>query len=143
MSTRPVVSDASIMRIRTSRIGLLTIHATAPIVAGEISDSDLTFTVRLDEVSTGNPLLDPEVHALIHEITTGTLTFTGQRDGDTFTGKATAGQISVPLDLSAHEGEGVVAVAGTSTFSDLHVPLPGMGHVQHLEVDIDGNLHLG
>lgn len=131
------------MSIRTSRIGLLSIHATAPIVHGEISDSNLTFTVRLDEVSTGNPLLDPEVHALIHQITTGTLTFTGHRDGDTFTGTATAGQISVPLDLSATVSEEVVAVAGTSSFSDVHVPLPGMGHVKHLEVDIDGNLHLG
>lgn len=130
------------MNIKTSRIGLLTIHATAPIVDGHMSDSHLTFTVRIDEVNTGNPLLDPEIHALIHEVTSGTLTFTGQRAGEVYSGSATAGQITVPLDLSTTIEESQVLVAGTSTFQDVHVPLPGLGHIKHLSVDIDGSLHL-
>lgn len=130
------------MHIKTSRIGLLTIHATAPIIDGHWSDRDLTFTVRIDEVNTGNPLLDPELHALIHEVTRGILTFNGQRDGDVYSGAATAGQITVPLDLSATVDESQVALAGTSTFQDVHVPLPGMGHIKHLAVDIDGSLYL-
>lgn len=130
------------MRVRTSRIGLLTINATAPIVDGQLTDSSLSFRVRIDEVSTGNPLVDPELHALIHELTSGTLTFDGQRNGQVYTGKASAGQITIPLDLSATLDEAVVTLTGTSVFSDLHLPLPGMGHIKHLEVDIDGNLHL-
>ncbi len=142
VTQRKVLSENSSMNIKTSRIGLLTIHATAPIVDGQLSDSDLTFTVRIDEVNTGNPLLDPELHALIHEITSGTLTFSGQRDGDVYSGHATAGQISVPLALSTTIQQSEVAVAGTSTFEDVHVPLPGLGHIRHLAVDIDGSLYL-
>lgn len=142
VTDRKVLSTNSSMKITTSRIGLLTIHATAPIVEGHISDTHLTFTVRIDEVNTGNPLLDPELHALIHEVTSGTLTFTGQRTGEVYAGSATAGQITVPLELSTTIDESEVAVAGNSTFQNVHLPLPGMGHIKHLSVDIDGSLYL-
>lgn len=137
-----VISTKSRMRIRTSRIGPLTFTASAPIVDGTVSDSELTFTVRIDEVATGNPLLDPELHALIHRLTSGTLTFSGRRQGHSFRGQASAGDITIPLDLSADAGDAAMEVVGSSTFHDLHVPLPGMGHIEHLEVDIDGHLFL-
>ena len=142
MSTRKILGDASSMHIRTNRIGLLTIHATAPVVDGTITEEALSFTVRIDHVDTGNPLLDPELHALIHQLTTGVLTFTGQRAGDVFSGQAQAGEIVVPLDLSAAPDSGALRVEGTSRFQDIHVPLPGLGHIRHLQVDIDGTLHL-
>lgn len=142
MTGRKVIGESSTVAIKTNRIGLLTIHASAPIVHGEITDTDLTFTVRIDEVRTGNPLLDPELHALIHEVTSGVLEFSGQREGDVFSGNATAGQITVPLDLAAEEEQASVSVRGTSSFTDIHLPLPGLSHIHHLEVDIDGRLHL-
>ena len=142
MSSRKVVSTDSSMQIRINRIGLLTIHAVAPVVAGEVTDTDLTFTVSIEQVQTGNPLLDPELHALIHEISSGTLQFSGQRQGAVYSGKATAGDITVPLELALTSEDEAVAISGTSTFSDLHVPLPGLGHIKHLQVDIDGRLHL-
>ena len=129
------------MHVRTNRIGLLTIHASAPVVDGEVSDSDLHFTVRIDQVDTGNPLLDPELHALIHQLTSGELTFTGRRDGQVYTGHAQAGDIVVPLSLSA-VGDTALEIAGSSQFSDVHLPLPGLGRIRHLAVDIDGRLHL-
>lgn len=130
------------MHISTNRIGLLSIHASAPVVDGVVSDSQLSFTVRIDAVNTGNPLLDPELHALIHQLTSGTLQFTGSRQGDLYTGTAQAGDIRIPLDLAADTQHTVMDVRGTSTFSDVHVPLPGLGHIKHLQVDIDGRLHL-
>lgn len=129
------------MQVRTSRIGLLSIHATAPVVGGKLTEATLEFTVSIESVNTGNPLLDPELHALIHELTGGTLTFQGARKGDLFSGKAQAGQIVVPLDLHA-TGDSPLEVNGTSQFTNLHLPLPGMGHIKHVEVDIDGRLHL-
>lgn len=142
MTARKVIGDTSTVAIRTNRIGLLTIHANAPIVDGEVTDSQLTFTVRIDEVRTGNPLLDPELHALIHEVTSGVLQFSGQREGEVFSGSATAGQISVPLALSTQQEQTSLSVRGTSSFTDIHLPLPGLNHIHHLEVDIDGRLHL-
>ncbi|MEZ5118651.1 MAG: hypothetical protein R2686_01945 [Candidatus Nanopelagicales bacterium] len=141
-SGREVVSDGSHMNIRTNRIGLLSIHATAPVVDGVLSEQELEFTVRIDRVETGNPLLDPELHALIHQITSGTLIFRGQRSGEVFSGSAKAGSITVPLDLRASDAGSGLELDGRSEFSDVHVPLPGLGHIRHLEVDIDGRIHL-
>lgn len=129
------------MHIRTNRIGLLSIHASAPVVNGTASDAELEFTVRIDRVATGNPLLDPELHALIHQLTSGTLTFQGERDGDVYAGQAQAGSIVVPLRLSA-TGQTTLELNGRSQFQDLQVPLPGMGHIKQLTVDIDGRIHL-
>ncbi|MEZ5186952.1 MAG: hypothetical protein R2720_14510 [Candidatus Nanopelagicales bacterium] len=143
MADSRTIGDGSRMNIRTNRIGLVTIQATAPVVDGRISDSHLEFTVRIDQVVTGNPLLDPELHALIHQLTNGTLLFAGTRRGDTFSGSASAGTIEVPLDLvGSRSSDGAVEVVGKSQFSDVHIPLPGLGHIHHLEVDIDGNLRL-
>jgi hypothetical protein len=143
VADRRVLSDGSQMNIRTNRIGLLTIHATAPVVGGTVSETMLEFTVRIDRVATGNPALDPELHALIRELTSGTLRFEGQRAGGGFDGRATAGNITVPLSLNATPSEsGPLLVEGTSSFADVHVPLPGLGHIKHLRVDIDGHIHL-
>ncbi len=143
MADRKVVGAGSQMQIRTNRIGLLTIHATAPVIDGMLSETTLEFTVRIDEVITGNPLMDPELHTLIHRITRGTLTFSGDRRGKAFSGEAQAGDITVPLTLTASgSGDGPLLVKGSSQFSEVHVPLPGLGHIRHLEVDIDGYLHL-
>lgn len=141
VAQRKVVSDGSRMNVRTNRLGLLSIHATAPVIDGEVSESALNFTVRIDQVVTGNPLLDPELHALIREITRGILTYSGQRNGDAFDGQATAGSLIVPLTLNT-SGTGPLEVSGSSQFSDVHVPLPGLGHIKHLVVDIDGRLHV-
>lgn len=128
---------------RTNRIGLASIHASAPVLAGVVSGSRLEFTVGIAEVVTGNPLLDPELHALIHRITDGTLVFTGHGDGEFFAGRASAGTITVPLSLRATPaGADLLHVTGSSTFSDVRTPLPGLGHIPHLEVDIEGRLHL-
>jgi hypothetical protein len=103
----------------------------------------LVFTVRIDRVATGNPVLDPELHALIRELTSGTLRFEGRRAGQGFDGTAIAGNITVPLKLSATPSEsGPLRLEGRSSFADVHVPLPGMGHIKHLEVDIDGHIRL-
>lgn len=130
------------MRISTSRIGLLSVHASAPVLDGELSEDDLRFTVRIDQVRTGNPLLDPELHALVHALTAGRLLFAGRRAGEVFTGSAQAGDISVPLDLAVTGGGATRRVSGTSTFRDVHIPLPGIGRLPYLEVDIEGHLHL-
>lgn len=129
------------MNVRTNRLGLLSIHATAPVIDGEVSETSLRFTVRIDQVVTGNPLLDPELHALIREITQGILSFDGELDGAAYAGHASAGRIVVPLTLRAR-GTGPLEVSGSSQFSDVHIPLPGLGHIKHLVVDIDGHLHV-
>lgn len=151
------VAEASTISLRTSRIGLVGLHAHAPVVDGtaRIGDGDvsLEFIVAIDRVSTGNPLLDPEVHALVHSGSDGRLVFSGSGANlAAVSGHARAGNITVPLELDATpdtQGEQPqektpmqLSVKGTAEFRDIHVPLPGMGHIRHVEIDITGLITL-
>lgn len=130
------------MHISCNRIGLLMIHATAPVEGGHLSTRELAFSVRIDHVDTGNPLLDPELHALIRQITNGTLVFQGRRSGHGYTGTASAGAVTIPLELLAETVGSTLELTGQSHFSDVHVPLPGLGHIKALDVTIEGRLNL-
>lgn len=145
------LANESTITMKTSRIGLFGIHAHAPVVDGtaRIEDGEVTleFIVAIDQVSTGNPVLDPEVHALVHSGSDGRLTFTGT--GATLaevTGHASAGNVKVPLELSAASAPGGddlhLQVTGRTSFTDLHLPLPGMSHIHQIDVDIEGLLTL-
>ncbi len=141
----------STITLRTSRLGLLSVHAHAPVVEGQVDiangEVSLTFVVAIDQVSTGNPLLDPEVHALVNSGSDGKLTFTGSGASlAEVTGHASAGNVTVPLELAARpqrdDGEMPLELSGKTTFRDIHVPLPGMGHISHIDIDIKGLLTL-
>ena len=149
------VSGDSTISLRTSRIGLVGILAHAPVVDGSarISEGDvsLEFVVAIDRVSTGNPLLDPEVHALVHSGSDGRLVFSGSgAELAAVSGQAKAGNITVPLELdatadvdnAAADDPMQLAVKGTAVFRDIHVPLPGMGHIRQVEIDISGLITL-
>lgn len=145
------LTNESTISLKTSRIGLLSVHAHAPVVGGTASIGDghvrLQFVVAIDRVSTSNPLLDPEVHALVKSSSDGTLTFIGT--GATLTGvtgQASAGNVTVPLSLAATpEPTGDtwdLDLTGRTQFRDIHVPLPGMGHIHEVDVDISGLITL-
>ena len=152
-----VVAREGHITIKTSRIGMFTIDASAPIVGGEADWTSgkvtLKFQVGINEVKTGNRLLDPEVHALVNSGSDGVLTFDGEghmSDREVrFEGRAWAGNIEVPLVLIGEPqddgGDGQlrdVKIDGTATFEDVHLPLPGMGHVKSIDVEIEGLLKL-
>lgn len=145
------LASHSTISMRTSRIGLFSVHAHAPVVDGyaRIADGDvsLTFVVAINEVSTGNPLLDPEVHALVNSGSDGRLTFTGTGASlAEVAGHASAGNVTVPLELAAQPQSGdphmPVELTGKATFRDIHLPLPGMGHISHVDIDIEGLITL-
>lgn len=145
------LADQATISMKTSRIGLFAIHAHAPVVDGtaKIEDGEVTleFIVAIDQVSTGNPVLDPEVHALVHSGSDGRLIFSGS--GATLaevTGHAVAGNVKVPLELAAASSAGGddlhLQVTGRASFTDIHLPLPGMGHIHQVDIDIEGLLTL-
>lgn len=147
------VAQESVINMKTSRIGLFSVHAKAPVVDGtaQISDGEVTleFIVAIDQVRTGNPILDPEVHALVNSTSDGRLTFSGTGASlAEVNGHASAGTITVPLELVADPDSNDVDDAlglqlrGRTTFTDIHLPLPGMGHIKHLDIDIDGLITL-
>lgn len=146
------VDGPSTISLKTSRVGLMSFHAHAPVVHGTVriddGDVEVQFDVAIDQVATGNPLLDPEVHALVRAQSDGRLRFQGNgADLTALTGTASAGTISIPLELVAAESQttddGVdLQINGQTSFKDIHVPLPGLGHIKHIDIDISGVLTL-
>ena len=146
------IEGPSSIRLKTSRIGLMAFHAHAPVTDGAIriadGDVELEFAVAIDQVATGNPLIDPEVHALVKAQSDGRLRFRGSgADLESLTGTASAGTITVPLDLAAQRKSGAqgsddLTITGRTSFTDIHVPIPGIGHIKHIEIDIEGMLTL-
>lgn len=141
------LANTSTISLKTSRIGLLSVHAHAPVIDGSVriadGDVSLEFVVAINQVSTGNPLLDPEVHALVNSGSDGTLRFEGTGASlAVVTGHAQAGNVKVPLELAAQpqsSGDDLpLQLKGKTTFRDIHLPLPGMGHINHVDIDIDG-----
>ncbi|MEI6620675.1 MAG: hypothetical protein WCP28_02040 [Actinomycetes bacterium] len=141
--------------MKTDRVGVFVIDAHAPILGGSADwtsqVAQLTFDVAISEVKTGNPLLDPEVHALVKKGSDGVLTYhgTGSADGDEvqFEGTAKAGDVEVPMAITGDvEGSGDdprdLRLTGTATFSDVHIPLPGFGHVHEVKIHVVGVLQL-
>jgi hypothetical protein len=145
-----VLGEESTISLKTSRVGLLSIHAKAPVVDGQVRIADgqveMTFVVAIDQVNTGNPLLDPEVHALVRSGSDGKLTFSGAGSAlQELNGRASAGNITVPLELSATPGDAHQEgwhISGQTSFQDIRLPLPGLGHIKHIDVDITGLLSL-
>ncbi len=141
------LANTSTISLKTSRIGFLSVHAHAPVIAGSVriadGDVSLELVVAINQVSTGNPLLDPEVHALVNSGSDGTLRFKGTGASlAVVTGHAAAGNVKVPLELAAQPqdsgGDLPLQLKGKTTFRNIHLPLPGMGHISHVDVDIDG-----
>lgn len=143
------------IQLKTDRIGIFTIDAHAPILGGTADwaakSATLIFEVAIGEVKTGNALLDPEVHALVHKGSDGVLTFTGKGavtgDAIRFKGTAKAGDVEVPLTITG-EASGDestsrdITISGTATFEDIHIPIPGFTHLRQIEVHITGDLKL-
>jgi len=144
------LTSGSSISLKTSRIGLMSLHAKAPVVEGaaRISEGhvELSFVVAIDQVDTGNPLLDPEVHALVRSGSDGRLTFTGSGAAlSALNGQASAGNISVPLELTATPPPTTSDewhISGQTSFRDIRLPLPGLGHIKHVDVNINGLLAL-
>ncbi len=153
--TWAVQAREGIIKLKTNRIGLIKVNASAPIVGGEADwtaqQASLLLLVGISEVTTGNMLLDPEVHALVNRGSDGVLSFKGKGtvtdDHVEFAGHAWAGNVKVPLTLTGTstgelEHERDVTIGGTATFKDIHLPIPGFTHVNSIDVHFEGLVKL-
>lgn len=140
--------------MKTSRIGLFTFNATAPIVGGELDEGtnrSLTVLLKIDELSAGNRLLDSQARSLVKSGSDGILTFVGEGDEDNaeaFSGTAKAGDVEVPMTvllgaaLDTTDEYREVKLSGQATFNDVHIPLPGLSNIKSIDVQLEGVLRL-
>ncbi|MBU6245684.1 MAG: hypothetical protein KGP12_10775 [Actinomycetales bacterium] len=146
--------DQAQVRLRSGRIGLVTVDVTAPVTSGSLHIDDqavsLELVVALDRLRTSNFLLQAAARALISRHQAQALAYRGAGQPEqpwSVTGDATAGDVTVALALdirlqqqSAHESE--VELTGSAHLGRVHLPLPGLGTVDDFGFRVDARLRI-
>ena len=143
------------IRLKTGRIGFIRINATAPVIGGNATwgatEADLELQLGIDEVESGNGLLDRSARSLVGKGSDGVLTFrgTGAVSGDTaqFVGHATSGDVEVEVTVegtleAGSEDSSQLRVDGTATFNDIHIPPPGLTSIKSIDIEVTGVVNL-
>lgn len=148
--------DGGHVRLRSGRIGLVNVDATAPVVGGAlvIADVSVTFTLQLalEKLKTGNFLLQAAARGLVTSNKANVLDYEGSGvasgGGWEVSGSAVGGPIEVPLDLAitmigpSHDPMSEIDIAGSAQIGRVHIPLPGLGTVDDFGFDVEAKLAL-
>lgn len=146
--------DGGHVRLRSGRIGLVSIDATAPVVGGalNLSDGAVTFTLRLslEKLKTGNFLLQAAARSLVTSNNAHELDYEGSGaptdSGWSVAGAAVGGSIEVPLalDITAIGPSATpmaeIDIVGSAQVGRVHIPLPGLGTVDDFGFDVEARL---
>lgn len=146
--------DGGHVRLRSGKIGLVSIDATAPVSGGElVLDGDAArFTLRLDlsQMRTGNFLMQAAARSLVSSNNVHSLDYTGEgsvtASGWQVSGTAVGGTIEVPLELAitaigpSDDPMAEIDIVGSASVGRVHIPLPGLGTVDDFGFDIDARL---
>jgi len=124
------------------------IHSADLLVGEELS---LTMGIAIDKVSTGSFLLDAGLRGFLvghgaHELLFSGTGATGA-EGMHVSGLAEAGQVAVEMALELQEfgsalGSLTVEVRGNAVFQDVNVPVPGIGSLSELVLEVQVELGL-
>jgi hypothetical protein len=148
--------DGAMVRLRSGRIGLVSIDVKAPVSGGELrltADAvQLTLRLALDELKTGNFLMQGAARSIVGRNDAHVLTYAGE-GLDTgipwhVTGHAKAGSVDVELTLAitpsgpAADPMAEIDVEGSASMGRVHLPLPGLGTVDDFAFDVDGRFAL-
>ena len=144
--------DGAEVRVRSGRIGLVTVDATAPISSGRLTigpeETALELSIALARMRTGNLILQTAARSLItaHRVQDLIYSGTGPVTAMTVAGQATVGDIAVEIALRinaigpSHDPMAEIELTGSTNVGTVHIPLPGMGTVEDLAFDVDARL---
>jgi hypothetical protein len=150
--------DGGDVRLRNAQgAGLMNLDVSAPVRAGSLRvDSTrmhLDLTIALDQIKTGNFLTEHAARAFIAGYRAHDLVYAGSghwpSEPVNVRGPAKAGSIDVEIELTVSPVDAdwdamtEIEIVGTAGFGSVHIPLPGVGKVDDLVVDIDARLRLG
>ena len=149
--------DGGDVRLRNAQgSGLMTLDVSAPVRGGELrvqsTDLRLDLTIALDQIKTGNFLTEHAARAFIAGYKAHDLVYQGrgQWPGEPVSvrGLAKAGSIDVEIELTVTPVAGnwdsmaEIEIVGTAGFGTVHIPMPGLGTIDDLVVDIDARLRV-
>jgi hypothetical protein len=146
--------DGASVRLRSGRIGLVSVDVTSPVSGGELviegGEAHLTLRLALDELRTGNFLLQAAARTLVSRHDAHVLTYDGRgpatADGCRVSGHATSGDVDLELDLTVTDvgPEGAplseIELSGSAYVGRVHLPLPGLGTVDDFGFDVEAQL---
>ena len=149
--------DGGDVRLRNAQgSGLMNLDVSAPVRAGSLrverSALHLDLTIGLDQIKTGNFLTEHAARAFIAGYRAHDLVYAGRgtwpSEPVNVRGPATAGQIDVEIELTVTpvdtdwDAMSEIEIVGTAGFGTVHIPIPGVGTVDDLVVDIDARLRV-
>jgi len=127
----------------------------APIDSADLTIDDagvvLTMSIGLDRVKTGNFLLDIGLSGFLSSYGAKELQYVGSGPGGVdpllVGGVATSGRVVVELELAlseihASEVSMTLQVSGTAVFDDVEVPIPGIGRLSDLTLQVAAEIPL-
>lgn len=148
--------DGADVRLRSGRIGLVSIDVKAPVTSGELEVTGrsvrLSLTLALDQLRTRNFLMEGAARSLIRRHDAHELDYSGQGAGTTdpwqVTGQAVSGDVTVELELTITpvgplaNPMAEIELAGTANLGTVDLPLPGLGRVDDFTFEVDARLAL-
>jgi hypothetical protein len=134
--------------------GLLDLDVSAPVRTGQLrlhaAGIHFDLTIALDRVKTGNFLTEHAARAFIAGYRAHDLVYAGAgsrgSDASRVRGPAKAGSIDVEIELTltpvASDWDAMteLEIVGSAGFGTVHIPLPGVGTVDDLVIDINARL---
>lgn len=147
--------DGAEVRLRSGRIGLLSVDVRAPVVSGAFQVSEqliqLDLVLALDQLRTSAFLLQGAARSLVTRHNATNLVYRGVGNATqpwVIEGPATAGDVRVDLTLSVSRWQPLetslgIELTGSANVGTVHLPLPGMGTVEDFSFDVDARLALG
>ncbi len=144
------------MRLRSGRIGLVSVDVTAPVTGGELrvtSDRvELTLSLALDRLKTRNFIMEAAARTLVKRHDAHELGYRGHGpasySGFQVSGAAVAGDVTIDLALvitpigAADDPMSEIELVGSANVGTVHLPLPGLGTVEDFAFDVDARLAL-
>jgi hypothetical protein len=147
--------DGADVRLRSGRIGLMSVDVSAPVTAGDLHVNGdqvrLRLTLALDKLRT-NFVMQSAARSLIKRNDAHALSYEGLGTrGDQpwqVSGAAVAGDVTVELSLTVtpvgplHDPMSEIELVGSADIGTVHLPLPGLGTVDNFAFDVDARLAL-
>lgn len=146
--------DGAAVRLRSGRIGLVTVDVTAPVTSGSLLIDDqavsLDLVVALDRLRTSNFLMQAAARTLVSRHQAQVLAYRGAGQPAqpwSVTGAATAGDVTVALDLDIRLQQPAgappeIELTGSAHLGTVHLPLPGLGTVDDFAFQVEARLRL-
>lgn len=144
------VAPGGEVHLRSRKVGLFEVKASAPVVSGELQESDdeatLTLTLALEELR-ANKLLQGPARSLVKRHDGGRLVYRGSGEyveGEPLTvyGKAMAGTILVDLVLTIIRTGELASISGSASLGTVELPLPGLGRIDDFSFEVHAQLQV-